>query len=813
MDHDATIRAFQLTSFIGREREISILHASLSSARLVTLAGPAGCGKTRLAIETLGRLNALFPDGVWFTELASITQASLVVSSVAASLGLPERPGTPLRTTLVGALQHQASLLVFDNCEHLLGPSAEIIEHLLIRCPRLTILATSREPLGVPGEIVMRVLPLSVPASMQGLSIETFMQYDAVRLFVERACAAASGFTVTAENLPAVLQICQQLDGVPLALELAAAWVGTLAPEQISARLEDRFQLLQNGRRVVAPRQRTLRGAMDWSYDLLSDREQRLFNRLSVFAGGCTLESIEGVVVGDGIDRDEALPLLARLVDTSLLMVKARAHHSRYHLLETLRLYAREHLIRGGESDRLHDQHARYFLELSEVAESALWGPELVDWLERLDADQENLRAALRWTVGRGDAETAQRLGAALSRFWRVRGYLTEGLQWLDAALAWSAGSSLPTRARALDAAGHLARDRGDYARAASFYEESLDVRRQLGDVRGSALTTTNLGILAQFRGDYRASEAFHAEGLGIFRSLQDDHGIAFSLVNLAATAHLSGNRRRAKALYEEGIAAFRALNDKRGIAAALNNLGNLASGELDLVAAMQFYEESLALFRELGDLHEVAACLRNLAVVMRDSQREGSAFARCRESLELFQALGDKRGMVECLVFLARIKAERGALEQAARLLGMADALTDEGDIGASSNSAEYAKLTAVVRERMGADRYTVVSTAGRAMAIEEVTYDEAVSAVALGTDPTSHQLTRRQWEVARLIAQGRTNRQIAEALFIAERTVDTHVEHLLARLGFDTRSQIAAWIGDYDSGPHPVETERRVR
>jgi predicted ATPase/class 3 adenylate cyclase len=475
----------QLTSFVGREREQAEVRRLLTTARLVTLTGTGGCGKTRLALQVGAELADAFADGVWFVDLAPLADPALVPQTVAAVLGVHEVAGRPLLQTVADHLRGRELLLILDNCEHLLDACAQLADALLRACPRLRILATSRELLGVAGESAWRVPSLTLPDARQPPAAASLTQYEAVRLFIERAVAALPTFAVTNQNAPAVAQLCWRLDGIPLAIELAAARVRMLTVEQIAARLDDRFRLLTGGSRTALRRQQTLQAAIDWSYQLLSEEERLLLQRLAVFAGGWTLEAAEAVGVGASIEGADVLDLLGALVDKSLVVAEGQGAHERYRLLETIRQYAGEKLLEAGEVGPIRDQHRDWYVGLAARAEPELTGPGEEEWLGRLEVEHDNLRAALAWSL-EGDPGVGLRLAASLGGFWARHGHLVEGRRWLEAFLTRAPAPDDPeeqrVRARALRRAGILASDQQDRAAARTFLAESLILFRALGD-------------------------------------------------------------------------------------------------------------------------------------------------------------------------------------------------------------------------------------------------------------------------------------------------------------------------------------------
>jgi non-specific serine/threonine protein kinase len=602
-----------------------------------------------------------YPDGVWLVELASLADQTLLVQAVARTLGLREVAGQPLLRTLLAYLKDRQLLLVLDNCEHLVAACAELVMALLQACPRVHVLATSRAGLGVAGERLYRVPSLAIPSLDHLPPPEELSVFPAVGLFVARAQERRADFALTTQNARAVAQVCARLDGMPLAIELAAARVGSLPVEAIAARLDDRFRLLTGGPRTALPRQQTLRAALDWSYDLLTEGEQRLLHRLSVFAGGCSLAA-EAVCAGPGVADWEVLNLLSGLVNKSLVLLEERAGEGRYLLLETVRQYGRERLEAAGEQDGLASAHAAWCLALAELAEPALTGSEQEVWLTRLEQEHDNLRAALRWADEHGAGELQIQLAGALWRFWYGREHFSEGLCWLERTLAQgnAAGASAPFRGRALRGAGVLAWERGDRARSRTLCEESLALYRELGDRRAIATALISLGNVAE---DYAQARAVYEESLALCRELGDRQGMATSLTNLGNWTIVVGDRAEARALIEHGLALYRELGDRRGIAMSLNNLGHLAARQGDYAGAQARYEESLALLRKLGDRPKIVLLLTNLGEVAEHQGDHPRARALCEDGLALARELDDGATLItaDALRGLGLVAARQG--------------------------------------------------------------------------------------------------------------------------------------------------------
>ena len=660
-----------LSSFIGREHTQARVHTLLVSHRLVTLVGAGGVGKTRLALAVAEGILDGYPDGVWLVELAPLADPMLVPGAAAQALRLHEEPGRPVLEALCGHCNGKRMLLVLDNCEHLLPACTALAGALLRAAPELRILATSREALGIAGERHYRVPSLSVPDPQHLPSPELAGSYEAVRLFVARAQERRDTFALSSTNARAVAEICARLDGIPLAIELAAARVSALGVEELASRLDDRFRLLTGGARDALPRQRTLRATLDWSYDLLTAQEQLVLDRLSVCAAGCTLAAAEVVCAGEGVEGVEVLDLLGALVGKSLVQAEERdGGEVRHGLLETVRQYGQQRLAASGRAGAVRDRHLAHFLALAEEAEPALKGADQATWLDRLEAEHDNLRAALGWAQEAGATEVGLRLAGALWRFWLMRGHFHEGRTWLEGALAGAEGAAPNVRAEALQGAGVLAAEQGDYGRAAASFTGSLALRREMGDRRGSARTLSNLGIVAYEQGEYGRAAALHEEALALCRELGDKRGLALALGNLGLVVLEQGEYERAVALQEESLALDRELGDTHSIGVALCNLGwaVLEQGEYGRAAAL--FTESLALCRELGNTYGSATALSNLGLVALEQGEYGRATALHEEALTLCRKLGDRRGNAIALGNLGLVALEQGDHGLAAALL-----------------------------------------------------------------------------------------------------------------------------------------------
>jgi non-specific serine/threonine protein kinase len=605
----------QPTSFIGRQQEVEEVRAMLGweEVRLLTLTGPGGVGKTRLALRTAEAVQDRFPDGIIFVSLAPLADLALVPTAIASNLKVTEVSGEPILETLTRHLRQKQLLLVLDNFEHLLDVGVAI-PHLLAWCPRLKILVTSRAVLHLAAEHEYPVPALPVPTLGHLPEVDTLSRYDAVQLFVQRARAVRPGFELTEENGAAVADICSRLDGLPLALELAAACIRIFPPHVLLRRLSSRLHLLTGGPRDAPARQHTLRNTIDWSYLLLSEVDRSLFARLSVFAGGCSFEAAEAVCNPQGdLDLFEGL---ASLLDKSLLRQEGEPE-PRFRMLETLREYAREQLSVQGESDDLQVRYAEYYTALAEEASLELTGGDQLYWLDILEREHNNLRAALAWSRDAG-SELGLRLAAALWRFWAIHGHLTEGRRWLDTMVTVARERETDSflQAQALNGAGNLARRQGDYDHARRLFDESLRIRQQLGDKQGIVRTLGNLGIVARHQGKYRRAAALHGQALQLSRELGDARGVVLSFRDLGALAELQGAYERAEELYEESLRLSRELGNRSDTAQLLGSLGVIAERQGLYERARELHAEALRLRWELGDKLGIAAALVGLAAV-----------------------------------------------------------------------------------------------------------------------------------------------------------------------------------------------------
>jgi predicted ATPase/DNA-binding SARP family transcriptional activator/DNA-binding CsgD family transcriptional regulator len=760
------------TTFVGRAREMLEVKRALAMTNLLTLTGTGGSGKTRLALEVGRDLADVYPDGAWLVELAPLSEGTLLPQAVAGALGVREQPGRSLLDVLLEALRHKATLLVADNCEHLVGAVARLAETLLESCPHLRVLATSREPLGATGELTWHVPFLSTPGEQQSLTVEELEGYESAGLFADRARGRHPNFELLPENASAVARVCATLEGIPLAIELAAARIGVLSVEQISERLGHSLKLLKDTR-TAEHRHQTLRATLEWSHEFLGKPEQALFRSLSVFADGFTLEAVESVGVGGSIDEEDAVDLLSALVEKSLVVVEERWETgARYRMLETIRQYAREKLQESGEAGEVQDRHAAFFLALAERAEPELKGRGQLEWLGCLEEDNANLRAAMAWFLKKGKIEDAVRMAWALWIFWLIHGHQSEGRRWIEEALAKGENLNAHARARAL------------FVQFSTYY-----------GLAGPELI-----------------EPMVEEAAALFRRVGDSVGLATSLGSLAGVAMQRGDAYRAIALFEEAIPLGREAGEKWGPSGALGHLGSIYLSQGDHGRAARSFEEGLALSREIANSLGEATALYGLAMAARlqgDLERATELYA---EGLKSAAEAGDKANVAYSLEGLAQVAMERGETERSARLFGAAEAsLEATGGTLYPYAQDRSAREQAVesLRSLMGQEAISAEWARGHAMSLEEsVEYAISGGETVASAEPSKPgerttggrqaTLTRREEEVAALVTRGLTNRQIGAELSISEHTAANHVAKILRRLGLRSRAQLSAWMTD---------------
>ena len=717
----------QRTVLVGRAGELEQIEQLVlgTGVRLLTLTGPGGTGKTRLAIQAAENLASRFDGGVAFVNLAPIADAALVVSAVARSLGVRESADMPFLQAIAEHLRGRGRTLLFmDNFEQV-SDAATLVQELLDACPELTVLVTSRQGLHIYGEQEFPVPPLPLPAPGALFSTSTLMECPSIALFVQRAAAGRPGFALTPKNAGAVVEICCRLDGLPLAIELAAARVKILPPAELLARIERPLELLTGGARDLPERQQTLRQAIKWSYDLLTPPEQKLFRRLSVFAGGCTLEAAEAVCNTTEDLGVDVLDGVTALVDNSLLVQRvSEEREPRFVMLETFREYGREQLIADGEDAATGRAHAAYMLVLAEEEHLDMAPDEREHWLRGCDVEHDNFRAATHWLISSGDVEWALRLGAALFRFWEQRDHLTEGRETLARMLAMPGASPRTrSRARAVYCAGVLADIQADLDAAQLKGREARDIYRECGDIQGVATATIILAFQAQRRGRYAEAVSRFGETVSLWTQLGDRTAVDLATSNMAHAAKLDGDYDAARRLLEEVIASTRARGDVRGFAGALNGLGDVAATEGDHAAARHYHHDSLAKYREIDDRWGIARVLTDLANVDMQAGEYPQADRSFKEALRAFRELGHQRGVARQLESLAWCATCQSREEQAVALTSAAAAIRQR--IAAPPKPAERERIEralAQARGRISAEAYETAWTLGHSAPLDEV-------------------------------------------------------------------------------------------
>jgi predicted ATPase/DNA-binding CsgD family transcriptional regulator len=792
------------TSFIGRERELTAAGQLLASARLVTLTGAAGCGKTRLALHLIGEINHHYADGICWVELASLAEPALVPQAVARRLRVLEQPGQSLLDRLLAALQEWQLLLVLDNCEHLLSACAGLSEMLLANTA-VTILTTSREPLGVRGEMLYPVRPLSLPPdTLPADDVKGIGQYEAVQLFLERAHAILPHFELTPDNADAVATICHRLDGIPLALELASARLNVLTAEQIAARLDYLFELLPPAVHLTDSHHDTLYAAIKWSHDLLSEPEQILLRRLSVFAEGCSLATAETVCAGEGLRRKQLLELLSSLVNKSLVLAETQQRgEARYWLLETIRQYAQEKLIAAGERPLLRDRHLHCYLQLVGETESKLRGTYQQVWLNWLEEEYDNIRAALAWSLESGQVEAGLRLAIALYQFWTIRDYAAEGLTWMERLLAQTdEGISAVMRANALAYASFLAGFRGNRAAQMSYGRDAALLAETAGEEGKPALVwaLTAQAYGARAAGDYEMEFALAQRVIQLRRELGDGYYLGLALSIYSYTAMSVGQYDAARTMLDEALPLLREAGNPYRIAMALNFSGDLARCQRDYFQAQPAYEESIALLRELDAVRDLASALHNLGHACLQLGDVDRAHALFDESMALQQVQQNRPGMAECLIGYAALALTRNMPAAAARLLATVAAIGGEQVIAAwAATRLAYENCLEGVRAALSEAAFQAEQVKGHIVSLEQaVEYAQDTAHKAAAVQAARQQLnalTPREREVAALIVQGKSNGDIGAELVVSKRTVEKHVANILSKLWFTNRAQIVRW------------------
>jgi len=801
-------------SFVGREREIRELRRLAASLRAVTLCGPGGIGKTRLALRVLAELTEEFPDGVWFIELGDLRQPDLIVSRVASVIGVDEEPGRPLLETLADALRPRRLLLALDTCEHLIDSCARLCHRLLASSPGLHVLATSREPLRTAAETVWQVPPLSLPRPGMAETPEELCRYEAVRLFGDRAGAALPGFAVDSANVRAVVALCRSLDGVPLAIELAAAWVRVLSVEQILIRLDDRFRLLISGDRTAPPRQRTLRAAIDWSHDLLAGREQVLLRRLSVFAGW-SLEMAKQVCPGGGLPAAEVLDLLAALAGKSLVVADTAARgQARYRMLDTIREYAASRLAEAGETEmmqhRLRDYALRETERLMQMGMAQIRAPwsATVETFGRFDADNGNLRQVLSHCLAEADAETGLRTCTAMAPVWIVQGSFAEGAEWFDSFLGLAA-PPVPSAVRgpALVGRAQLALA-SDPAGAQARATEGLELCQAAGQDFWTAAAFNLLTETALHAGRADEAAARGGQALAAARTAGDRWNEGYALGTLAAAAGQRGDLPEAQRLGEAALATMREIDQQWGVARTLLGLASLARLTGDSGGAQRRYEEALAILSVLNARPEIARCLAGLGRIAIDGGDTSLARQYLIQSIELSRSTGSRIGMIRGLEAWAALSLAEQRPDRAVQLAAAAAALRQAAHLPPHSGARTERYLAAA--SGLGQEAVARLWAQGAGL--------DASSAVELAlADPplppppqpaagrgAADGLTPRERQIVALVVQGRSNKAIGEELVISPATAARHIANILLKLGFSSRAQIAAWAarGGQDPG-----------
>lgn len=753
-----------LTSLVGRQQEVQEIIQVLSTTRLLTLLGPGGVGKTRLAIEAANVTVSKFPGGVCWVDLASLMDSSLIPQTIAKALDLYLTPNQAPSDLVENYLQSKHLLLVLDNCEHLISTCAELVEHLLNVSPKLQVLITSRAELGIFGEVAWHVPTLPFPDTQVLAPINNLLEYPSIRLFLERAAAVSPGYSISELNSQPIALICQKLDGMPLAIELAAARIKLLSASEIASRLDDRFELLTGGSRNALPRQQTLRATLDWSYELLTESEQRLFRCLSVFPDCFSLEAAEQVAHSSLSISEHpiVLDLLVQLVTKSLIMVKIEAPASktgtRYQMQETIREYAHKKLTASDEALAVYNAYLNYYLWFVKQAEPKLYNQEQNAWSDHLELEFDNFRTALEWSIENKDIGSAAELVINIDRFWQLRGYYCEASMWLDRILALG-GIADATRAELLLSRGFFSRAQGEYDQAVAYVETSLVIFESLGEISGIAQANAIMGIIKVFQGEREKGIELLEESRKTFQETGDEWQIARALLYISDSYNREGDHKKAALLSQECLSLFTKLGDSWGIAFAAGVAGEIAREEGDLIQAKAYFRDNLVFLWQHGLKGEIPYPLESLSLIA--VSEESYAYA--------------------------------------IRLWGAAEVFREKANSPLPPAYREdYRRYLALAQAKLGETAYLAAIEEGRELLPEDVielaTHDDIIRLETPSTtdiEPMAEfHLTKREIEILRLVATGMTDAQVARELFLSTRTVSKHLEAIYNKLQVNSRT-----------------------